>query len=119
MRLWRFTAIKKSLEFDVLEHFEPTRGGGGHQVKPSKARLIGSGLSPQATAFIESMHDPNSNASQFYALMLESCEHLIDNKFEQPAFHPDLPWCYRDCGGIGRTVFYHLRGLDDTLPSQG
>ncbi len=93
MRLWCFTTIKKSLEFDVLEHFEPTRGGGGHQVKPSKARLIGSGLSPQATAFIESMHDPNSNASQFYALMLESCEHLIDNKLEQPAFEEQFGLC--------------------------
>ncbi|KAK0215607.1 hypothetical protein IW262DRAFT_1511545 [Armillaria fumosa] len=27
--------------------------------------------------------------------------------------------CHRDPGGIGRTVFYHLLGLYDTLPAQG
>ncbi|KAK0215615.1 histone deacetylase complex, SIN3 component [Armillaria fumosa] len=56
----------------------------------SKAPTIVTGLSPQATAFIESMSDPNANASHFYELMLESCERLFDNELEQPAFEEQI-----------------------------
>ncbi|KAK0442132.1 histone deacetylase complex, SIN3 component [Armillaria borealis] len=56
----------------------------------SKAPTIVTGLSPQATAFIESMSDPNANASHFYELMLESCERLFDNELEQPSFEEQI-----------------------------
>ncbi|KAK0450434.1 histone deacetylase complex, SIN3 component [Desarmillaria tabescens] len=56
----------------------------------NKAPLIVTGLSPQATAFIESMSNPNANASHFYELMLESCERLFDNEVEQPAFEEQM-----------------------------
>ncbi|KAK0449645.1 uncharacterized protein EV420DRAFT_1646964 [Desarmillaria tabescens] len=56
----------------------------------SKAPLIVTGLSPQATAFIESMGDPNANASHFYELMLESCERVFDNEVEQAAFEEQM-----------------------------
>ncbi|PBK83508.1 hypothetical protein ARMGADRAFT_1089351 [Armillaria gallica] len=55
--------------FEVPEHLELTRES----------------PSPQVTALIESMCDLNANASLFYELMFETCEHLVDNQTEQPA----------------------------------
>ncbi|PBK63357.1 hypothetical protein ARMSODRAFT_540892 [Armillaria solidipes] len=40
------------------------------------------------------MSDPNSNASHFYGLMLESCERLVHNELEQPAFEEQVGLCF-------------------------
>ncbi len=66
------------LHSKVLEHLEPTRGGGAIKKTP----LIVDIFSSQATEFIESM----SYLYQFYDLMFESREHMADNELEQSVF---------------------------------
>ncbi|KAK0433825.1 uncharacterized protein EV420DRAFT_1481708 [Desarmillaria tabescens] len=56
----------------------------------SKAPFIVTGLSPRATAFIQSMSNPNANVSHFYELMLESCKCVFDNEVEQAAFEEQM-----------------------------